>query len=114
MAETAWSLVPPVITIVLALVTKEVYMSLAIGIFIGAFMFTGFNFLGAIDTMFDIMSNKVGGNVNILVFLVLLGIIVSAIQNQELLRRMVIMQRGRLMGNDLHCWLLFSGTFDFY
>lgn len=46
MAETAWSLVPPVITIVLALVTKEVYMSLAIGIFIGAFMFTGFNFLG--------------------------------------------------------------------
>ena len=47
MAETAWSLVPPVITIVLALVTKEVYMSLAIGIFIGAFMFTGFNFLGA-------------------------------------------------------------------
>ena len=64
MAETAWSLVPPVITIVLALVTKEVYMSLAIGIFIGAFMFTGFNFLGAIDTMFDIMSNKVGGNVN--------------------------------------------------
>ena len=80
MAETAWSLVPPIITIVLALVTKEVYMSLAIGIFIGAFMFTGFNFLGAIDTMFDIMSNKVGGNVNILVFLVLLGIIVSAIQ----------------------------------
>ena len=80
MAETAWSLVPPVITIVLALVTKEVYMSLAIGIFIGAFMFTGFNFLGAIDTMFDIMSNKVGGNVNIIVFLVLLGIIVSAIQ----------------------------------
>ena len=80
MAETAWSLIPPVITIVLALVTKEVYMSLAIGIFIGAFMFTGFNFLGAIDTMFDIMSNKVGGNVNILVFLVLLGIIVSAIQ----------------------------------
>jgi len=38
MAETAWSLVPPVITIVLALVTKEVYMSLAIGIFIGAFI----------------------------------------------------------------------------
>lgn len=80
MAETAWSLVPPIITIILALVTKEVYMSLAIGIFIGAFMFTGFSFLGAIDTMFNIMSDKVGGNVNILVFLVLLGIIVAAIQ----------------------------------
>ncbi len=80
MAETAWSLVPPIITIVLALATKEVYMSLAIGIFIGAFMFTGFSILGAIDTMFTIMSDKVGGNVNILVFLVLLGIIVAAIQ----------------------------------
>lgn len=111
MAETAWSLVPPVITIVLALVTKEVYMSLAIGIFIGAFMFTGFNFLGAIDTMFDIMSNKVGGNVNILVFLVLWGLLFQRFRNQELLRRMVIMQRGRLMGNDLHCWLLFFWDF---
>ena len=80
MAETAWSLVPPIITIILALATKEVYMSLAIGIFIGVLMFTGFSVLTAIDTMFNIMSDKIGGNVNILVFLVLLGIIVAAIQ----------------------------------
>ena len=80
MAETAWSLVPPIITIILALATKEVYMSLAIGIFIGVLMFTGFSVLSAIDTMFNIMSDKIGGNVNILVFLVLLGIIVAAIQ----------------------------------
>ena len=80
MAETAWSLVPPIITIILALATKEVYMSLAIGIFIGVLMFTGFNILGSIDLMFNIMSDKIGGNVNILVFLVLLGIIVAAIQ----------------------------------
>lgn len=80
MAETAWSLVPPVVTIILALATKEVYMSLAIGIFIGALMFTGFSPLLAVDTMFGIMSDKVGGNVYILVFLVLLGIMVSAIQ----------------------------------
>ena len=63
MAETVWSLLPPVITIILALATKEVYMSLAIGIFIGAFMFAGFSFLGAIDTMFAIMSDKIGSNV---------------------------------------------------
>ena len=62
MAETVWSLLPPVITIILALATKEVYMSLAIGIFIGAFMFAGFSFLGAIDTMFAIMSDKIGSN----------------------------------------------------
>ena len=72
MSETIWSLLPPVVTIILALATKEVYMSLAIGIFMGAFMFTGFSVLGAIDTMFKIMSDKVGGNVYILVFLVLL------------------------------------------
>ena len=80
MAETVWALLPPVVTIILALATKEVYMSLVIGIFIGAFMFSGFSVLGAIDTMFTIMSDKVGGNVFIIVFLVLLGIMVAAIQ----------------------------------
>lgn len=80
MAETVWALLPPVVTIVLALATKEVYMSLGIGIFIGAFMFSGFSLLGAIDVMFKIMNDKVGGNVYIVVFLVLLGIMVAAIQ----------------------------------
>ena len=80
MSETIWSLLPPVVTIILALATKEVYMSLAIGIFMGAFMYSGFSLLGAVDTMFSIMSDKVGGNVYILVFLVLLGIMVAAIQ----------------------------------
>ena len=46
MAETAWSLVPPVITIVLALVTKEVYMSLAIGIFHWSIYVHGIQFPG--------------------------------------------------------------------
>ena len=71
MSETIWSLVPPVITIILALVTKEVYMSLIIGILSGALMFSGFSFLAAVDIMFSVMSSKVGDNVNILVFLVL-------------------------------------------
>lgn len=79
MTESIWSLVPPIITIILALLTKEVYMSLIVGILSGALLFTQFNFLAAVDTMFEVMSDKVGGNVNILVFLVLLGIMVSAI-----------------------------------
>ena len=70
---------PPVITIVLALWTKEVYMSLIIGIFSGALLFTGGNILESILTMFTVMSDKVGSNVNILVFLVILGILVAAI-----------------------------------
>ena len=53
MVESAWSLLPPIITIVLALATKEVYMSLIVGIFVGALMFTGFDLLAAIDTFFD-------------------------------------------------------------
>ena len=45
MVESAWSLLPPIITIVLALATKEVYMSLIVGIFVGTLMFTGFDIL---------------------------------------------------------------------
>ncbi len=79
MSQTIWSLVPPLITIALALYTKEVYVSLIVGILTGALMFCDFNVISAIDTMFTIMEAKVGGNVNILVFLVLLGILVAAI-----------------------------------
>ena len=79
MAESIWSILPPVITIILALWTKEVYMSLIIGIFSGAMLFTGGNFLESTLTMFKVMADKVGGNVNILVFLVILGILVAAI-----------------------------------
>ena len=79
MAETAWAVFPPVLTIVLALATKEVYMSLLIGIFSGAMLYTEGNVLTAILTMFAVMEEKVGKNVNILVFLVVLGILVAAI-----------------------------------
>ncbi len=79
MEHTAWSMLPPIITIILALLTKEVYMSLIIGIFSGAILFNGGNLLESILTMFSVMSDKVGGNVNILVFLTILGILVAAI-----------------------------------
>ena len=79
MESSALSMLPPIITIILALWTKEVYTSLIIGIFAGAMLFTGGNFLESIMTFFDIMSDKVGGNVNILVFLVILGILVAII-----------------------------------
>ena len=79
MENSALSMLPPIITIILALLTKEVYMSLIIGIFSGAMLFTGGDFLESIVTLFGIMESKVGGNVNILVFLVILGILVAAI-----------------------------------
>ena len=79
MENSALSMLPPIITIVLALATKEVYFSLIIGIFSGTMIFTGGNFLQSITTFFDIMAGKIGGNVNILAFLVILGILVAAI-----------------------------------
>ena len=72
-------MLPPIITIILALWTKEVYTSLIVGIFVGAMFFTGGNFLESIVTFFEIMEAKVGGNVNILIFLVILGILVAII-----------------------------------
>ncbi len=74
--STFWSLVPPIVAIVLALLTKEVYSSLFIGILVGGLFYSGFKFEG---TMMHILQ---GGfvtvladsyNVGILIFLVILG-----------------------------------------
>lgn len=77
MQETIWALLPPVIAIVLALITKEVYLSLFLGILTGAMLFSNFAFGLSIQTIFEIMANKVGGNIGIVVFLVLLGMLVQ-------------------------------------
>ena len=62
MSGTAWALLPPIVAIALALITKEVYLSLLIGILAGALLFTGFNPLTTVDTTFTIMGEKIGGN----------------------------------------------------
>ena len=55
MSGTAWALLPPVVAIALALITKEVYLSLLIGILSGALLVTGFNPLTSVETTFTIM-----------------------------------------------------------
>ena len=76
---TAWSLLPPIIAIVLALITKEVYLSLFIGIVSGALLYTNFSPIGTVNAIFDMMSEKLGDswNIGILIFLVFLGIMVA-------------------------------------
>ena len=77
---TIWALVPPVIAILLALITKEVYSSLIIGIIAGGFIFAGGNFETAINhVLFDgfVASLSDSYNMGIIVFLVLLGALVS-------------------------------------
>ena len=80
MYATFWSLVPPVVAIVLALITKEVYSSLFIGIVIGGLFYSGFSFEGTFnhvlnDGIISVLSDSY--NVGILVFLVILGVMVS-------------------------------------
>ena len=77
--QTVWSLLPPVIAIGLALITKEVYSSLFIGILAGGLMYSGFSFEGTMQHVFvDGMIGQLSDswNVGILVFLVVLGAMV--------------------------------------
>lgn len=79
MEGTIWSLLPPIVAIALALLTKEVYLSLLIGILSGALIYTHFNVLHTVEVSMSIMGEKIGSNVNILIFLVFLGILVVLI-----------------------------------
>ncbi|MBQ7231215.1 MAG: Na+/H+ antiporter NhaC family protein [Oscillospiraceae bacterium] len=78
---TVWSLLPPIIAIALALITKEVYSSLFIGILSGALLYSNFNVWGMITGTFDVMVAKLSDswNVGILIFPVVLGMMVSLI-----------------------------------
>ena len=79
MYGTIWSLIPPVVAIVLALITKEVYSSLFLGIVIGALFYSGFSFEGTFNQVLSggiisVLSDSY--NVGILIFLVVLGAMV--------------------------------------
>ena len=78
---TFWSLLPPIIAIVLALITKQVYASLFVGILSGALIYSNFNPWGMVTDTFSVMIGKIsdGWNVGILVFLVTLGMMVALI-----------------------------------
>lgn len=76
----AWSLVPPLVAIILALITKEAYSSLFIGIFLGAFMASGCSLLTTVDTLTsEGVIAAIADTSGILFFLVILGIIVALI-----------------------------------
>lgn len=76
METTFWALIPPILAIVISLITKEVNLSLFVGIIVGAFLYTRGNVFATATTIFDIMSNKVQGNMGVLIFIILLGMIV--------------------------------------
>ena len=80
MYGTFWSLVPPLVAIILALITKEVYSSLFVGILVGALFYSGFSFEGTVTHILNgglvaVLSDSY--NVGILIFLVILGAMVA-------------------------------------
>lgn len=80
MYATFWALLPPIVAIVLALITKEVYSSLFIGILVGGLFYSNFSFEGTVMHIFNdgfvaVLSDSY--NVGILIFLVILGAMVS-------------------------------------
>ena len=80
MAGTFWSLVPAIIAIALALITKEVYSSLFIGIIIGGVFYSGLSFSGFLTHVFNdglVKQLSDSWNVGILIFLVILGTMVA-------------------------------------
>ncbi|MCB7051084.1 Na+/H+ antiporter NhaC family protein [Intestinimonas butyriciproducens] len=74
--SSALSLLPPVVAIGLSLITKEVYTSLFLGCLVGGFLYANFNPVLAVTSTFDTLCTAVGGNLGIVAFLVILGIIV--------------------------------------
>lgn len=76
MEASFWALIPPILAIIISLITKEVNLSLVIGIIVGCGVYCRFNPFTIVTTMFDIMSSKVYGNMGVLFFIVLLGMIV--------------------------------------
>lgn len=75
--NTIFSILPPVVAIVLALITKEVYSSLFLGIFVGCLLYVNGDILAALQDFVDRLCTNVGGNAAILMFLVLLGTLVA-------------------------------------
>lgn len=80
MIDAGWlSILPPVVAITLALLTKEVYSSLFLGLFTGMCVYcfsTGRSLLQAVKYVFDMMAGKIGDNGYMIIFLVLLGSLV--------------------------------------
>ena len=77
---TFWSLIPPVIAIVLALITKEAYSSLFIGVLCGGLLAANFSFTGTLDVLVsDGFIAAVSSSAGIFIFLVILGILVALI-----------------------------------
>ena len=70
---TWYSIIPPLLAIILAFATKEVYSSLFIGAFVGAFLYANFNPWGTFDSIFSMMEKNM--DIKVIIFTIMLGMI---------------------------------------
>ena len=116
--DIGWlSILPPIIAIALALVTKEVISSLIIGILSGTFIYafnTGGGVVKAVDVTFSLMAEKLGDNASIILFLGFLGALVAVITMAggsraygEWASSKIKTRRGALLGTSLLGGLIF-------
>ena len=70
---TWYSIIPPLLAIILAFATKEVYSSLFIGAFVGAFLYANFNTWGTCDALFSMMEKNM--DIKVIIFTIMLGMI---------------------------------------
>lgn len=120
MSGTFWAFVPAIVAIVLALATKQVYLSLFVGIFVGGMFFAGGNPVDAMGTSYEVMSTKVGENIPILVFVIVLGIFVVLMQKSggaksygEWAQKRIRTKRGALISTaGLGCLIFVDDYFN--
>lgn len=122
MFGTAWSLLPPLVAIILALITKEVYSSLFIGIVVGALLAASFSPLAALESTFNdgfFAALSDTWNIGIIMFLVILGIFVSLINKSgasnaygEWARKRIKTKKGALISTFILSLLL--GIDDYF
>lgn len=115
-----WSILPPLVAIILALLTKEVISSLLFGIMIGSLIYSKGNILSMIVTSFQVMGEKMGGNVNILIFLGLLGALVvivtkaggSAAYGEWAVKKIKTRRGAALATSGLGCLIFIDDYFN--
>ena len=115
-----WSILPPLVAIILALITKEVLSSLIVGILAGALIYSHGHPVSMIVTTFTIMSEKMGSNANILIFLGLLGALVvlvtraggSAAYGEWAIRRIKTRKGASLATAALGCIIFIDDYFN--
>lgn len=76
---TFWALVPPLLAIILGIITKDVNLSLIIGIISGVLLFCGFSPIDSLETLINVLRENISENIAHLIFAVLLGMFIYLI-----------------------------------